>query len=152
MLPATVGHGGHAALVHEERKRMHQPTEAQCQAQELQFLPLVAEGCAGGWGPTGMTVFRQLGSFLAAHAGESSSKLTEEHHLATGERASGGALPPRQSCFFTALSEPWALWSSSLPARPHLSRGMRINSHRQSAPFCFTMTLFPLGPFPHLVQ
>ena len=100
VLPATVGHGGHAALVHEERKRMHQPTEAQCQAQELQFLPLVAEGCAGGWGPTGMTVFRQLGSFLAAHAGESSSTLTEEHHLATGERPSGGALPPRQSCYF----------------------------------------------------
>jgi hypothetical protein len=46
-----------------------------------------------------MTVFRQLGSFLAAHAGESSSKLTEEHHLATGERPSGGALLPDKVVF-----------------------------------------------------
>ena len=33
-----------------------------------------------------------------------------------------------------------------------LSRDMRIDSHRQSVPFCFTMALFPSWQFPHLVQ
>lgn len=112
VLPSTVGHGGHAALVYEERKRMHQRTEAQCRAQGLQFLPIVAEGCAGGWGPTAMAVFRQLGSFLAARTGDSTSKMTEQLMQGlsiTLQRENARAVVrrlPDDSASFNALSEP----------------------------------------------
>lgn len=91
---------------------MHQRTEAQCRAQGLQFLPIVAEGCAGGWGPTAMAVFRQLGSFLATRTGDSTSKMTEQLMQGlsvTLQRENARAVVrrlPDDSASFNALSEP----------------------------------------------
>ena len=82
------------------------------QRTELNVVPLLAEGCVGGWGPTAMTVFRQLGGFLAARTGDSSSKLTEQWLQGlsiTLQRENARAAVrrlPDDTTAFTALSEP----------------------------------------------
>ncbi|CAJ1400846.1 unnamed protein product [Effrenium voratum] len=38
--------------------------------QGLPFLPIVAEGSGGGWGPTAQKVFAVLGRALAARSGD----------------------------------------------------------------------------------
>lgn len=41
-------------------------TRRQCSDQGLQFGPLVAEACAGGWGAQANRVWRHLGGLLAS--------------------------------------------------------------------------------------
>ena len=45
VLAASAADGSRASAAYEARKRSHQHTEAQCDAQGLQFVPLVAEAC-----------------------------------------------------------------------------------------------------------
>ena len=58
------------ATDYEARKRAHLNTAQLCAEQGLQFLPIVAEGSGGGWGPTAQKVFAVLGRALAARSGE----------------------------------------------------------------------------------
>ena len=60
VLAASAADGSRASAAYEARKRSHQHTEAQCDAQGLQFVPLVAEACGGGWGKTAMITWRTL--------------------------------------------------------------------------------------------
>ena len=65
--------GGRPAADYEARKRQHQQTQDQCTAAGLQFVPLVAEACAGGWAPAAVQTWRQLGKAVAARSGEPES-------------------------------------------------------------------------------
>ena len=67
-----------AASADEDGKRSHQATEAQCRAEGLQFVPLVAEACGGGWGPTAVRTWKALGALHAARSGEPQSKVVEQ--------------------------------------------------------------------------
>ena len=72
-LAATAADGGRATLDYEVRKCQHQNTFQLCSSEGLQFLPLLVEGCAGGWGPTATKTWHQLSAALSARSGESSS-------------------------------------------------------------------------------
>ena len=65
-LAVTAADGGRATLDYEVRKCQHQNTLQTCSSEGLQFLPLVVEGCAGGWGPTATKTWHQLSDAPAA--------------------------------------------------------------------------------------
>ena len=82
VVAASAGDGAHAAQAYEERKRTHLGTETQCRREGLQFVPLVAEACGGGWGPASVRTWRALGALMAARTGEAASVVTEHLHQA----------------------------------------------------------------------
>ena len=69
--------GSRSAADYEARKRSHHNTEATCTAEGLQFVPLVAEACAGGWAPAATSTWKLLARAVAGRTGESVSVLTE---------------------------------------------------------------------------
>lgn len=70
LLPRTATDGKHAVLEYEARKCAHQNTWDTCRGEGLQFLPLVAEACGGGWGPTAMKTLKELASAVAVRSNE----------------------------------------------------------------------------------
>ena len=84
--------GAAATEAYEAHERVHQHTDQHCRVESLQFLPLVAETCGGGWGPTAADTWRTFGSLLAARFRDSPGVETErllskpERGLAAGER------------------------------------------------------------------
>ena len=52
--------GTAAVEAYEAHKRAHLHTDHHCASEGLQFLPLVAEACSGGWGPTATATWRTL--------------------------------------------------------------------------------------------
>ena len=75
---ASASGGSHACVAYEAKKRAHQDTAHQCSEQGLQFVPLVAEACGGGWGPTAISTRRSLGALLSARTGESKGIVTDQ--------------------------------------------------------------------------
>ena len=71
-------HAGKVAAAYEDRKRSFQDTETLCRGQGLQFVPLVAEATGGGWGPTAVKTWRELGGLYAARLGLTASEGTEQ--------------------------------------------------------------------------
>ena len=59
---------GAAAQLYEEHKRTFLQTEAQCSAQGVLFLPVVAES-SGGWGESALTVLGKLAKKAEAKDG-----------------------------------------------------------------------------------
>ena len=66
--------GSATVEAYEAHKRMH--TDQHCTAEGLQFVPLVAEACSGGWGPTAAATWRVLGGLIAARSGDGPSVET----------------------------------------------------------------------------
>ncbi|CAE7509804.1 unnamed protein product [Symbiodinium sp. CCMP2592] len=62
---------------YEARKRNHLHTDQLCRSEGLQFLPLVAEACSGGWGPTAVSTWRTLGGLIAARSGDTPAAETD---------------------------------------------------------------------------
>lgn len=77
VFPNTLQSGEHAVTEYEVRKCRHQDTERTCSAEGLQFIPLVAEACSGGWGPCAVRVWKTLAIALAARSHESVAVETE---------------------------------------------------------------------------
>ena len=77
VLAASASDGSRACAAYEDLKRVHQQTLAQCEAQGLQFEPLVVEA-RGGWGKTAMNTWRSLGSLLSARTGEPASLTIDQ--------------------------------------------------------------------------
>ena len=69
--------GTAAVEAYEAHKRAHLHTDHHCASEGLQFLPLVAEACSGGWGPTATATWRALGGLIAARSGDSPSVETD---------------------------------------------------------------------------
>jgi hypothetical protein len=69
--------GSRSAADYEARKRSHHNTEATYTAEGLQFVPLVAEACTGGWAPAATSTWKLLVRAVAGRIGESVSVLTE---------------------------------------------------------------------------
>ena len=67
--------GSAAVEAYKAHKRMH--TDQHCIAEGLQFVPLLAEACSGGWGPTAAATWRVLGGLIAARSGDSPSVETD---------------------------------------------------------------------------
>lgn len=69
-LAASTAANAEAALVaYDRRKREHLGTDRACRGQGFAFIPLVAEACSGGWGPTAVTAWGTLGRQVAARTG-----------------------------------------------------------------------------------
>ena len=69
-LAQTAANGQHAVVEYEVKKCSHQNTLATCGAEGLQFLPLVAEACGGGWGPIALQTFKAIATAVAARSNE----------------------------------------------------------------------------------
>ena len=82
ILPASASDGAQPCLAYEDRKRSHLQTAQQCADQGIQFLPLVAEACGGGWGPVAVRTWRSLGALIAGRTGEPASMVVERLHQA----------------------------------------------------------------------
>ena len=78
VLAASAADGASAASHYEDRKRAFLQTATLCSGQGLQFLPLIAEACGGGWGPTAMKTWRVLGGLCAARSGLSASEGVQQ--------------------------------------------------------------------------
>ena len=65
-----------AVEAYEAQKRTHLQTAKHCADEGLQFIPLVAEACSGGWGPTAAETWRVLGGLLAARTGDTPAAET----------------------------------------------------------------------------
>ena len=52
-------------------------TEAECTAQGIQFVPVVAE-TSGGWGPTGVDTLQRLAKAKARRTGEETGKVLSQ--------------------------------------------------------------------------
>ena len=81
---ASATAGERAAADYEANKCAFLNTHALCQAEGLQFLPLVAEAIGGGWGPTAVATWKSLGAAIAARLGEPSSLETSRLYQALG--------------------------------------------------------------------
>ena len=68
---------GAAAKAYEARKRTHLDTEALCNQQGIQFLPIVAE-CSGGWGADSLKSLRHLARVSADRSGRKQSHVFTE--------------------------------------------------------------------------
>ena len=77
-LRGAVVSGGRPAADYEAKKRTHLQTAEQCEAAGLQFLPLVAEACGGGWAATAVRVWKELGRLLSAKSGEAAAVETDK--------------------------------------------------------------------------
>ena len=66
----TAANGQHAVVEYEVKKWSHQNTLASCGAEGLQFLPIVAEACGGGWGPIALQTFKAIATAVAARSNE----------------------------------------------------------------------------------
>ena len=75
-LAAMAQAGDKAVVDYEVRKREHLNTDQLCRNEGLQFLPLVAEACGGGWGPIAERTWRAFGSAVAAKTGEPAAAET----------------------------------------------------------------------------
>ena len=84
VLAATVASGGSAAADYEVRKRAHQQTEQACHAAGMQFVPMVVEACAGGWGPAATKAWKMLAQALAARSGETLAVESDRLYQALG--------------------------------------------------------------------
>ena len=69
--------GSAAVEAYEAHKRTHLHTEQHCTSEGLQFVPLVAEACSGGWGCTAAATWRVLGGLIATRSGDSPSVETD---------------------------------------------------------------------------
>eukprot|EP00438_Fugacium_kawagutii_P020941 Skav211832 [mRNA] locus=scaffold305:639454:640032:- [translate_table: standard] len=76
-LRTSAGDGSAAVRDYEARKCQYKNTQQQCADQGLQFVPLVVEACAGGWGGHAVRVWRQLGGLLAGRHGTSTSEQVQ---------------------------------------------------------------------------
>ena len=94
--------GERPAVDYEARKQQHLDTQQLCNVAGLQFLPLVAEACGGGWGPAAQWVWAPWGSEVAVRTGDGAAAETERllqalslvAHAAARERASSSPAPP----------------------------------------------------------
>ena len=77
VLAESARSGSAAVEAYEARKRTYLHTEQHCSAEGLQFFPLVAEACGGGWGPTAIDTWRTLGGLLAARSGDTPGAQTD---------------------------------------------------------------------------
>jgi len=68
-LAQTAANGQHAVVEHEVKK-CSQNRLASCGAEGLQFLPIVAEACGGGWGPMAFQTFKAIATAVAARSNE----------------------------------------------------------------------------------
>ena len=98
-LAATASAGGGPAADYEAKKRQHLQTQSLCSSQGIQFVPLVAEACGGGWAPAAQKTWRTLGSTLASCSGEPAAVEIDRLHQAlalTLQRENARAVLRRQ--------------------------------------------------------
>ena len=91
-----------APTAYEDFKREHNSTEFDCQAQGIQFIPIVAEAVGGAWGPAADKVFAQLAKLKTSMSGERSSQVLANLYQNLGiiiHRENARAVLRRSSAF-----------------------------------------------------
>ena len=68
---------GAAAAAYEAFKREHLNTAADCQAQGMAFIPMIAEP-SGGWGKSAICTLKAISRAAAAHSDRSSDSILSE--------------------------------------------------------------------------
>ena len=67
--------GSTALVQYESFKRSHLDTEALCQDEGVNFIPMVCEADGGGWGPAAHRVWSELAKHKALVSGEQVSTV-----------------------------------------------------------------------------
>ena len=83
-LTRSAADGAHVAVAYENRKREHLGTAVQCRDEGLQFVPLVVEGCAGGWSPAATQTWRTLSRLLATRTAQDPAAAVDHLQQALG--------------------------------------------------------------------
>ena len=78
MLATSAQDAATAPRSYEEFKRNHNDTNNLCQAEGINFLPVVAEAFGGGWGPTANKVWAELAKAKASITGELESTVATQ--------------------------------------------------------------------------
>ena len=73
MVEKSAVDGKSATTSYEDFKRSHLDTEAKCQEEGIQFIPMICEADGGGWGKAAHQVWSELAKRKAIIAGEQSS-------------------------------------------------------------------------------
>ena len=63
---------------YEEHKRSYLNTDALCRTEGLLFIPMVAEGVGGGWGPCAQRVFHDLAKMIATNTDQQPDRVRED--------------------------------------------------------------------------
>ena len=91
-----------ATLAYEDFKREHLNTQQLCQQEGITFIPMIAEGNGGGWGPEAHKVVNELAKLTSSMTGEPES-LVANHILQslclTLHRENARAILRRRPCF-----------------------------------------------------
>jgi hypothetical protein len=66
-----------AANEYCDTKRVHENTQAQCDAAGITFLPMVAE-TSGAWAPESLAVWKQLATATAVRQGRDAAAVLRE--------------------------------------------------------------------------
>ena len=75
MVQKSAEAGSAAVTAYEVFKRTHLDTEAACQDEGLNFIPLICEADGGGWGPAAHSVWSELAKYKSVLTGERSSTI-----------------------------------------------------------------------------
>ena len=73
MVERSAETGSAAVTTYEDFKRNYLATEATCQENGLNFIPLICEADGGGWGPAANAVWSELAKHKSAMTGEPNS-------------------------------------------------------------------------------
>lgn len=73
-----------AVSAYETFKRCHHNTELDCQAQGINFAPLVVEAVGGGWGACATKMFYELAKVKASTSGELKNTTLRQLHQSLG--------------------------------------------------------------------
>eukprot|EP00973_Karenia_brevis_P043993 6094076-Karenia_brevis.AAC.1 len=77
-LSQVLSDGAAPTKSYEDRKRSHLDTARLCESEGLLFLPMVAEGVGGGWGPNAERVFHDLAKKIAAVSNQHPDRVQED--------------------------------------------------------------------------
>ena len=69
-LAQTAANGQQTVAEYKVKKCSHQNKLASCGTEGLQFLPIVAEACGGGWSPIALQTFKAIATAVAARSNE----------------------------------------------------------------------------------
>ena len=70
VLHATLQSASAPALRYEDFKENYLNTKAACEAEGMQFIPMIAEACGGSWGPQAHKVWSELAKSMASATGD----------------------------------------------------------------------------------
>ena len=106
-LAASVHDASSAVTTYENFKRQHNNTELDCQAQGINFIPIITEAVGGAWGPAAQQAFSELAKLKSSISGDRKSTSLSQLYQSLGiilHRENARAVLRRSPAFDCNLS------------------------------------------------